>query len=115
MVRPRHVTVGSRTGTFAAVTLNNNPPGTTWTLDYLPQAVRARVTAAGPACDSIDFNGDTLFPDTQDITDFIDVFGGAPCPTGPGQCGDIDYNNDGLFPDTDDITAFIRVFGGGAC
>ncbi len=108
-------TVGSRTGTFAAVTLNNNPPGTTWTLDYLPQAVRARVTAAGPACDSIDFNGDTLFPDTQDITDFIDVFGGAPCPTGPGQCGDIDYNNDGLFPDTDDITAFIRVFGGGAC
>ncbi|MFO0830443.1 MAG: serine hydrolase [Phycisphaerales bacterium] len=66
-------------------------------------------------CDSIDFNGDTLFPDTQDIADFLTVFGGGACPTGPGQCGDIDFNNDGLFPDTDDISAFIRVFGGGPC
>ncbi|MFO0830460.1 MAG: hypothetical protein U0637_01330 [Phycisphaerales bacterium] len=103
----------ARVGTFSAITLNNNPAGTTWTLDYLPGSVRARVTAVGPACDSIDFNGDTLFPDTQDIADFIAVFGGAPCPT--GTCGDIDFNNDGLFPDTDDISAFIRVFGGGAC
>jgi hypothetical protein len=66
-------------------------------------------------CDSIDFNGDSLFPDTQDIADFLTVFGGGGCPTGTGQCGDIDFNNDGLFPDTDDITTFIRVFGGGAC
>ncbi len=66
-------------------------------------------------CDSIDFNGDGLFPDTQDITDFITVFGGGACPTGPGQCGDIDFNNDGLFPDTQDIATFISVFGGGAC
>ncbi len=64
-------------------------------------------------CDPVDFNGDTLFPDTQDITDFITVFGGGACPT--GTCGDIDFNNDGLFPDTDDISALIRVFGGGAC
>lgn len=67
----------------------------------------------GGSCDSIDFNGDTLFPDVQDITDFIAVFGGGACPT--GACGDIDFNNDGLFPDTDDITALIRVFGGGVC
>ncbi len=66
-----------------------------------------------PGCDSIDFNGDGLFPDTDDIADFIAVFGGGACPT--GTCGDIDFNNDGLFPDTDDITALIRVFGGGAC
>ncbi len=66
-----------------------------------------------PECDSIDFNGDGLFPDTQDITDFINVFGGAPCPT--GTCGDIDFNNDGLFPDTLDISAFISIFGGGPC
>ncbi len=66
-----------------------------------------------PGCDSIDFNGDGLFPDTDDIRDYIAVFGGAPCPS--GTCGDIDFNNDGLFPDTDDITALIRVFGGGAC
>ncbi len=67
----------------------------------------------GPSCDSIDFNGDTLFPDVQDITDFITVFGGGACPT--GTCGDIDFNNDGLFPDTDDIGTLIRVFGGGSC
>ncbi|HEX2838459.1 MAG TPA: VCBS repeat-containing protein [Phycisphaerales bacterium] len=66
-----------------------------------------------PACDTIDFNQDGLFPDTQDITDFIAVFGGAPCPT--GVCGDIDFNNDGLFPDTQDITTLITVFAGGAC
>jgi hypothetical protein len=68
---------------------------------------------APSGCDSIDFNGDGLFPDTQDITDFLAVFGGAPCPT--GTCGDIDFNNDGLFPDTDDISALIRVFAGGPC
>lgn len=64
-------------------------------------------------CDSIDFNGDGLFPDTQDIDDFLLVFGGGGCPT--GTCGDIDYNNDGLFPDTLDIDALLSVFGGGPC
>jgi hypothetical protein len=66
-----------------------------------------------PTCDSIDFNGDGLFPDTDDISQFILVFGGGACPT--GTCGDIDFNNDGLFPDTADIGTFIRVFGGGDC
>ncbi len=70
-------------------------------------------TPTPSGCDTIDFNGDGLFPDTDDIAHFIAVFGGAPCPT--GTCGDIDFNNDGLFPDTDDITALIRVFGGGPC
>ena len=67
----------------------------------------------GSSCDPIDFNGDTLFPDTADIADFLTVFGGGACPT--GTCGDIDFNNDGLFPDTDDITALLRVFAGGNC
>jgi len=67
----------------------------------------------GPTCDSVDFNGDGLFPDTQDIADFLTVFGGGACPT--GACGDIDFNNDGLFPDTSDITVFLSVFGGGVC
>ncbi|HEX2837856.1 MAG TPA: hypothetical protein VHN77_06990 [Phycisphaerales bacterium] len=68
-------------------------------------------------CDSIDWNGDGLFPDTQDIADFISVFGGGFCAApNPPLCNtDIDYNNDGLFPDTDDIAAFIRVFSGGPC
>jgi len=64
-------------------------------------------------CDTIDFNHDTLFPDTQDISDFLAVFAGAPCPT--PQCGDIDFNNDGLFPDTADIDSLLSVFSGGTC
>ncbi len=67
----------------------------------------------GPACDSIDFNRDTLFPDTQDITDFLSVFAGGVCPT--TACGDVDFNNDGLFPDTQDIDALLSVFSGGVC
>jgi hypothetical protein len=87
------ILVGSLVFTSGTVTVTRNP-----------------VTAS---CDSIDFNGDGLFPDTQDIDDFLRVFAGSPCPT--GTCGDIDFNNDGLFPDTEDIDAFIRVFAGGAC
>ncbi len=65
------------------------------------------------ACDSIDFNGDGLFPDTQDIDDFLTVFSGGACST--GTCGDVDFNNDGLFPDTSDIDSLLSVFSGGAC
>ncbi len=64
-------------------------------------------------CDPIDFNTDGLFPDTQDIDDFLSVFSGGTCST--GTCGDIDFNNDTLFPDTADIDALISVFSGGAC
>ncbi len=71
------------------------------------------VLQGGPTCDSIDFNGDELFPDTQDIADFLLVFGGGACPT--TACGDIDFNNDGLFPDTVDIDALLSVFAGGEC
>jgi hypothetical protein len=68
----------------------------------------------GHACDSIDFNNDGLFPDTQDIDDFLSVFGGGACSNDPN-CNDIDFNNDGLFPDTLDIDSFLSVFGGGQC
>jgi len=67
----------------------------------------------GGGCDSIDFNGDGLFPDNTDLEDFLSVFGGGPCST--GTCGDIDFNNDGLFPDNTDLEAFFSVFGGGPC
>lgn len=66
-----------------------------------------------PPCDSVDFNNDGVFPDTQDLEDFRTVFGGGACPT--GNCNDIDFNNDGLFPDTADIDAFVRVLAGGPC
>ncbi|HYF14963.1 MAG TPA: FG-GAP-like repeat-containing protein [Phycisphaerales bacterium] len=62
---------------------------------------------------SVDFNGDGLFPDNQDLEDFLSVFGGGACPT--GNCDTIDFNNDGLFPDNEDIEDFFNVFGGGAC
>jgi hypothetical protein len=68
---------------------------------------------AVPACDSIDFNGDGLFPDTGDIDDFISVFSGGACST--GTCADIDFNNDGLFPDTADIDSLLSSFSGGPC
>jgi hypothetical protein len=64
-------------------------------------------------CDSIDFNGDGLFPDNQDLEDFFAVFGGGECST--GTCADIDFNNDCLFPDNSDVEAYLRVFGGGDC
>jgi len=66
-----------------------------------------------PPCDPIDFNRDGLFPDNQDLIDFLSVFGGGDCPT--PACRDIDFNNDGLFPDNEDIFSLFRVFGGGAC
>ncbi len=72
-----------------------------------------------PACDSIDFNGDLLYPDTQDIADFLSVFAGGVCDgqqPGDTPCNsDIDFNNDTLTPDTDDIAALLRVFAGGSC
>ncbi len=67
-----------------------------------------------PACDSIDFNNDSLFPDTADIDDFLSVFSGGPCSNDPN-CGDIDFNNDSLFPDTLDIDSLLSVFSGGPC
>ena len=71
-------------------------------------------TSPGSACDTIDFNRDGLYPDTNDIDEFISVFSGGPCSNDPN-CGDIDFNNDGLYPDTTDIDALLSVFSGGPC
>jgi len=69
--------------------------------------------APGDTCDSVDFNGDGLFPDNADLEDFLSVFSGGVCST--GTCGDIDFNNDGLSPDNWDVEEFFGVFGGGSC
>jgi hypothetical protein len=69
-------------------------------------------TATG--CDSIDFNQDTLFPDDNDLVDFLSVLAGGPCTNDPN-CNDIDFNNDGLFPDDNDLISFLSVLAGGAC
>lgn len=71
----------------------------------------------GPSCGDLDFNNDTLFPDSADLDDLIAVLGGGPgaCSTGAGVCDTIDFNRDGLFPDTEDLDAFIRRLGGEPC
>ncbi len=78
-----------------------------------PTISPAFIFVTGSACDSIDFNRDTLFPDVQDIADFLTVFSGGACPT--TACGDVDFNNDGLFPDTGDVESILSVFSGGPC
>jgi hypothetical protein len=67
-----------------------------------------------PACDSIDFNADGLFPDDSDLVDFLSVLAGGPCSNDP-DCSDIDFNNDNLFPDDSDLVSFLRVLAGGDC
>lgn len=65
-------------------------------------------------CGSIDFNSDGLFPDDQDLVDFLAVLAGGVCSTEPAfVCGSIDYNNDGLFPDDQDLVDFLVVLAGG--
>jgi hypothetical protein len=66
-----------------------------------------------PSCDSIDFNGDSLFPDDSDLIEFLTVLAGGACST--GTCSDIDFNNDGLFPDDSDLISFLSVLAGGDC
>jgi hypothetical protein len=73
----------------------------------------AALTVNNPLCDSIDFNGDGLFPDDNDLIDLLSVLAGGPC--GTGLCYDIDFNNDGLFPDDNDLIDFLRVLAGGTC
>lgn len=79
----------------------------------------ATAWSAQAQCDSLDFNHDGVWPDTQDIDDFRSVFSGGLCsgqqPGEPPCNTDIDFDNDGTFPDTLDIDTFIRVFGGGPC
>ena len=64
-----------------------------------------------PACDSIDFNNDGVFPSDQDVVDFFDVLAGGACPA----CSDVDFNNNGVFPEDQDVTDFFNVLAGGSC
>jgi hypothetical protein len=70
-------------------------------------------TLISAGCNTIDFNNDTLFPDDNDLVDFLSVLAGGSCPT--AACDDIDFNNDGLFPDDQDLLTFLRVLAGGDC
>ena len=72
-----------------------------------------RVVAAAPACDSIDFNGNGVFPEDQDAVDYFTVLAGGACDT--GTCNDIDFNNNGVFPEDQDVFDFFNVLAGGNC
>ncbi|HLP83509.1 MAG TPA: hypothetical protein VK157_04100 [Phycisphaerales bacterium] len=67
--------------------------------------------SCAPACDSIDFNNNTVFPEDQDVIDFFSVLAGGECST----CNDIDFNNNTVFPEDADVIAFFNVLAGGAC
>ena len=78
----------------------------------------AHVTVAPPAaCDDIDFNNNGVFPEDQDVTDFLEVLaGGTPVSCDPIQgCNDIDFNNNGVFPEDQDVLSFLNVLAGGEC
>jgi probable HAF family extracellular repeat protein len=62
-------------------------------------------------CDGIDFNNNTVFPEDQDVVDFLLVIAGVNCPA----CNDIDFNNNGVFPEDQDVIDFFNVLAGGTC
>jgi hypothetical protein len=78
---------------------------------YLADNLRAISAPQLPVCDPIDFNGNGVFPEDQDVVDFFAVLAGGTCAT----CGDIDFNNNGVFPEDQDVIAFFNVLAGGAC
>jgi hypothetical protein len=72
----------------------------------------------GTECGSLDFNRNGLFPEDEDLIDFLNVLAGGTCSTQPpagNGCDPIDYNNDGLFPDDSDLIAYLAILAGGAC
>jgi hypothetical protein len=64
-----------------------------------------------PACDPIDFNANGVFPEDQDIVDYLAVLAGGECAA----CNDIDFNNNGVFPEDQDVVDFFNVLAGGEC
>jgi hypothetical protein len=77
----------------------------------------ATLTVLDSCCDSIDFNNNGVFPEDQDVVDFIDVLaGGQPVTCDPALgCNDIDFNNNDIFPEDQDVVDFFNVLAGGAC
>ncbi len=64
----------------------------------------------------IDFNNNAVFPEEQDVIDFLSVFSGGPCSTpAPFGCDSIDINADGVFPDDHDVIDFFITLAGGNC
>ncbi|HLP85408.1 MAG TPA: hypothetical protein VK157_13750 [Phycisphaerales bacterium] len=71
----------------------------------------ATLIVADFCCDSIDFNGNGVYPEDQDVIDFLSVLAGATCEA----CGDIDFNNNNVYPEDQDVIDFFNVLAGGMC
>ncbi len=72
---------------------------------------QAQVHVADSCCDSIDFNGNGVYPEDADVMEFLSVIGGATCAT----CNDIDFNNNGVYPEDADVMDFLHTLAGGVC
>jgi T5SS/PEP-CTERM-associated repeat protein len=103
-------------GVFDVIHLGPPPPG------RCPECLGGDnlfvlLPVAPTGCDSVDFNNNGVFPEDQDVVDFIDVLaGGTPstCNATLG-CQDIDFNNNGVFPEDQDVIDFFNVLAGGSC
>ncbi len=101
---------GGLQNSFDVVEVTGTPRQVQASVEYTDTSV---TVTFDHVCRGVDFNNDTLFPDVQDISDFLTVFAGGACST--GNCDPIDFNTDTLFPDTLDIESFLSVFAGGPC
>ncbi len=63
----------------------------------------------------MDFNNNQVFPEDQDVIDFLHVLAGGVCAGSPfSACDSIDINANGLFPEDADVIAFFNRLSG-AC
>ena len=109
--KSRSSIVKSTTGDWYVAVWANDTGGER---DVRAMRVNADGSLGAPVgCDSIDFNGNSVFPEDQDVVDFFDVLAGGTCPT--GTCSDIDFNNNGVFPEDQDVVDFFNVLAGGNC
>ncbi len=96
----------SKTGNFSNIIA---PPG----YIVVVEATRVRVLLTDIGCDSIDFNGNGVFPEDLDVIDLFEVIAGGTCST--GTCASIDFNNNCVFPEDQDVVDYFTVLAGGAC
>jgi len=90
------------------------PAGGQFVADLIYDALHTGGRSLLPACDDIDFNNNTVFPEDTDVIDFFNVLAGGPCSPG-NTCNDIDFNNNSVFPEDADVIDFFNVLAGGNC
>jgi hypothetical protein len=73
--------------------------------------VNVMVPQGGDCGCDVDFNNNGIFPEDQDINDFLDVLAGSACVP----CDSVDFNRNGIFPEDQDIIDFFDVLAGAQC